>query len=298
MNTYEIVNRYLAEAEIVLAASTTNNYRSVLYEFAKTCGKENADRAKIIEHIKALKAKGNSNNSIRCKLTCIKVFVRWAFDNGYYERDFAANIPQPQPEYHVAERMTKDEVVTMLHMQAPKRSHVNNIARNKAIMELAIVTASRVSAICALNAEDIDLERRTVTFKHTKRNKELVMPLTESLCKVLKEYMENDRPQELAASDPLFVGETPKKDGRFYPLTRQQVYNISKQYTEAACGKALSPHKLRHTSASIQLESGKLSLDEISKNLGHSSVSTTQRYAQRLNDNGRRTATTEIFEGL
>ena len=295
MNTKTIVNKYLNEMSVSLAPATVSNYRSVLSAFAAFCG-EQADRDKLIESIQSMRESGNSNNTIRTKLTVIKGFTQWATSNGYIAHDYAESMKLPNAEYHVADRMDKDEVSTMLHMAAPKYTH--NFERNRAIMELAIVTASRVSAICELKRSDIDLDRRTVRFRHTKRNKELEMPMTEDLALALKRYIDFERPEELTDDDYLFVGERPREDGRYYPLSRQQLYNISKTYTQAACGRALSPHKLRHTSASLQIESGKLSIDEVSKNLGHSSVATTQRYAQRLNDAPRKSATVSVFEGL
>lgn len=293
--TYELVNTYINEMGVSLADATINNYKSVLLDFARTCGKEQASKELLIKHIMALKDAGNSNNTLRTKITVIKGFTAWAVNNGNIESDFAECMKLPTPEYHIAERMTKDEVSTMLHERAPHGTH--NVLRNKAIMELAIVTASRVSAICSLKREDIDFDRKTIRFRHTKRNKEIELSLTDSLCNSLTAYIEQERPEELTDSDYLFVGER-RQHGEFAPLTRQQIYNISKAYTANACGKALSPHKLRHTSASIQIESGKLSIDEISANLGHASVATTQRYAQRLNDAPRRAATAAVFEGL
>ena len=298
MTTYEIVNNYITEMEVSLSQNTIKSYVSILTDFARICKNEKADRTKVIEYIKKLQNDGNSNNSIRTKIVVLKSFVKWASNNGFYDNDFAATIKMPSAEYHVAERMSLEEVSAMLHEAPPKGTHSASFRRNKAIMELAIVTASRVSAICSLKREDIDLENKTVRFKHTKRNKELIMPLTEALCKSLSEYINIERPKSLSATDYLFVGEKPDHNGEYKPLSRQAIFNISKRYTEAACGKALSPHKLRHTSASTQLESGLLSMDEISKNLGHSSISTTQRYAQRLNDNGRKAATVAVFEGL
>lgn len=295
MTAYELVTKYVDEVSISAAPATVNSYKSILYDFAKTCGDKLPNRDMAVKHIQHLKEKGNSNNSIRTKITVMKCFSKWGRENGYSDNDYAAYLRMPGAEYHVAERMSKEEVSTMLHGRSPHGTH--NVLRNKAIMELAIVTASRVSAICALKREDIDLERKVVRFKHTKRNKEIELPLTDSLCQAIQSYIDLERPENLTDKDYLFVGERPK-NGSFYPLTRQQIYNISKAYTLNACGRALSPHKLRHTSASIQLESGKLALDEISKNLGHSSVSTTQRYAQRLNDTNRRAATAAVFEEL
>lgn len=296
MNTYDVMNKYLSEVEIVLAENTAKYYRSILTEFARLCNNEQADRDKVVQYMRTLKERGNSNNSIRVKINVVKTFVKWATDNGCYDTDFAAGVPLPGPEYKTADRMTKSEVKTLLHMDAKKGAH--QVLRNKAIMELAIVTASRVSAICALTRDDVDLVNKTVTFRHTKRNKELVMPLTNSLCKTLTDYIYHARPKELTDKDPLFTGEHRAKDGTYKAMSRNAVYLICKALTEQACGRALSPHKLRHTSASLQIESGKLTIDEISQNLGHSSVTTTQRYAKRLNDTPRKTATVAVFEEL
>lgn len=296
MSNYEIMEQYLAEMEIALAPNTVSNYRSTLNGFIAVIGSEQApNRQACIHYIKTLKEAGLNNNSIRTKVCGVKAFAHWAVGQGIYPADFTTNIKLPAAEHHVTERMTHDEAKILLTMDAPKYSH--NVLRNRALLELAIVTASRVSALCALRRNDIDLDAKTVTLRHTKRNKELVMPLTDHLAQMLEQYITIERPSELADDDYLFVGERKDENGNWHPLTRQAVSVISKRYTQAACGRALSPHKLRHTSASIQIDAG-LSIEDISKNLGHSSVATTQRYAQKLNDGARRAATVAVFENL
>lgn len=295
MTTYELTEMYLAECSISSASSTINTYRSILSDFARMCSEQKANKKLLLAYIEQIKEQGNSNNTMRTKISTIKGFITWAFNNGYYSTDFAKSVKMPNAEYKIADRMNKDEVRIMLHTAAPKGMH--NQVRNRAILELAIVTASRVSALCQLKRSDIDLDAKIIRLTHTKRNKDIELPLTDSVCNVLEEYIECERPEELTDNDYLFVGER-KINGSFVPLTRQQIYNITKKYTLNACGRALSPHKLRHTSATLQIESGKLTIDEISKNLGHSSVSTTQRYAQRLNDAPRKEATKAVFEDL
>lgn len=290
-----IVERYLDEMSIALAENTIKSYRSTLADFCAVVGAEMPSRESIIAYIKDLKSRGLSNNSIRTMVSQIKSYFSWAVANGYYEKDSTHGIKLPAQESHVTERMTRDEAKALLHMDAPKGTH--NQVRNKVMLELALVTATRVSALCALRRKDVDLTAKTVRFEHTKRNKELVMPLTDHLVEALAQYIEFVRPTELTDEDYLFVGERKDEGGNWRPLTRQAVSIISKRYTEAACGRALSPHKLRHTSASIQIDAG-LPIEDISKNLGHSSVSTTQRYAQKLNDGARRAATVAVFGNL
>ena len=295
MNNYEIMEQYLAEMEIALAENTVKMYRSTLNGFLSVIGDSAPDRQAFMRWLKMLKDGNRKNNSIRTMVSVVKSFTHWAVALGYYPADFTENVKLPAPEYHVADRMTHDEAKVLMSMAAPRYSH--NALRNKAMLELALVTASRVSALCALRRNDIDLDAKTVTLRHTKRNKELVMPLTDHLTEQLEQYIKYVRPSELTDDDYLFVGERKDKDGNWRPLTRQAVSVITKLYTKEACGRALSPHKLRHTSASIQIDAG-LSIEDISKNLGHSSVATTQRYAQKLNDGARRKATVAVFENL
>lgn len=296
MNNYEIMEQYLAEMEIVLADNSVKLYRSALNGFMAVAGAEQPpNRQTLMRYIKGMKDKGTSNNSIRTMASIIKSFTHWAVAQGYYSADFTANIKLPAAEHHVTDRMTHDEAKMLLKMDAPRYTH--NALRNKTMIELALVTASRVSALCALRRNDIDLDAKTVTLRHTKRNKELIMPLTDHLAEMLEQYITLVRPSDLGDDDYLFVGERKDENGNWRPLTRQAVSCITKRYTQAACGRALSPHKLRHTSASIQIDAG-LSIEDISKNLGHSSVATTQRYAQKLNDGARRAATVAVFENL
>ena len=296
MTIAELIDKYIDEVTITMSQNTVRNYERCIRPLADICGDEQLKREHIVEYMRRCKASGNSANTIRSKMACVRAFETWLVDNGAIPNRISGNVKLPQPEYHIADRLTKEEASLMIHGERPRYAH--NDTRNRAILELALVTASRVSAICDLTTNDVDFEKKTITFRHTKRNKELVMPMTESLCDALEDYIENYRPKGENVSDALFVGTQVDKNGNYTKLTRQSMDLICRRYTANVCGRPLSMHDLRHTSASIQIDSGLLSIDEISKNLGHSSVATTQRYAQRLNDRSRRTATIEIFKGL
>ena len=293
-----IIQKYLNEFAVTATPATAQGYTTTLNMFANICGEELPNREHTIQFMQTAKDNGNCANTIRLKMAILRSFEKWALSTKQVAEPFTNDVKLPRPEYRVADRMTYAEASSMIHSDKPKGVSRKNHIRNIAILEMALVTASRVSALCNIRMEDVDLEKKTVRLLHTKNNKELEMPLTDELCATLTDYIENFRPQSENDSGYLFLASEPHSDGTYGKLTRQAVYNIVKTYTKHACGKALSPHKLRHTSASLQLESGLLSIDEISANLGHSSVATTQRYAHRLNDTNRKTATAEIFRGL
>jgi integrase len=66
-------------------------------------------------------------------------------------------------------------------------------------------------------------------------------------------------------------------DKRIFPLSVNSVYAIVRECSQAANLPALAPHDLRRTYAYLSREGG-APLEQISQTLGHSSVTTTERY--------------------
>ncbi|MHC1722507.1 MAG: tyrosine-type recombinase/integrase [Aminipila sp.] len=220
--------------------------------------------------------------------------MRWAEDMGYIQSEQAAKIKIPAKEEKIVNMLNKDETKVLLNSQAPSVMH--NKLRNKILMEIFVYSGSRVSAVCALTPADINFVSNTITFKKTKRNKEYVAFIEQELTDSIRKYIEHIRPSELSEQDPLFVGER-KINGKWQQISRQGLYNVTKGYTERITGNSVSPHQLRHTSASIQLDQG-VPIDMIQDNLNHAQLNTTEIYAQRFTNNARREQTLNAFANL
>jgi site-specific recombinase XerD len=127
----------------------------------------------------------------------------------------------------------------------------------------------RVSEACALRPADIDAQRGLIHVRLGKGGRGRQVPMGEKLLDLLREYWRLARPE----GSYLFPGDVP---GR--PITSKAVW-FALQAAARAAGirKHVSPHTLRHSYATHQLERG-VNLRTIQIVLGHARIETTLRY--------------------
>lgn len=143
--------------------------------------------------------------------------------------------------------------------------------RNYCMMMFFLNLGIRVTELCQLNKSSIQGRYLTVVGKG---NKERTVYLNDSCIQALADYENSGKtPYKGEDEEPLFVSQ---KGTRF---TRQTVAKIVKQINQQSGlqKERLTPHKLRHTSATMMYKSG-ADIRSLQHILGHSSVATTQIY--------------------
>jgi integrase/recombinase XerD len=140
--------------------------------------------------------------------------------------------------------------------------------RFKALVELLLGSAMRISEALALNRNQIDFEKREAKIIG-KGNKERTVFFTARALHWLQHYL-NTRTDEGPA---LFVTETGR--GR---LKRPDIWRLFRRFQEASgVKKRITPHLLRHTAATQLLFNG-CPIGHIKEILGHERLETTCRY--------------------
>jgi integrase/recombinase XerD len=108
-----------------------------------------------------------------------------------------------------------------------------------------------------------------------KGNKERLIPISKSIIKTLKLYIEGERMQQeinTKHTDTVFINK------RGSGLSRQMIFLIIKGLAEkAGIKKNIGPHTIRHSFATHLLEGG-ADLRAVQQMLGHSNISTTEIY--------------------
>jgi site-specific recombinase XerD len=145
-------------------------------------------------------------------------------------------------------------------------SKIENL-KHKTILTLTYSVGLRVSEIVNLKIEDIDSKRMIIHIKKAKGRKDRVVPLSQTVLVLLREYYKDYKPKEY-----LFNGQN------------------SQQYSIGSCQKIYkkyidnnsSIHTLRHSSATGLLENG-TDIKIIQKLLGHSNIKTTEIYTHVSN---------------
>ena len=122
-----------------------------------------------------------------------------------------------------------------------------------------------------LNYEDI--ENEDYILVKGKGGKERIVPMMDYIKKGILDYI-NECPKEIRSEDPLFVG---KRMNRLSPRIIQ--YALEKIRNSLSLPETATPHALRHSFATHLLDSGG-DLRTIQELLGHSSLSTTQKYTK------------------
>lgn len=143
--------------------------------------------------------------------------------------------------------------------------------RNYCMMMFFLNLGIRVTELCQLNITSIQGRYLTVVGKG---NKERTVYLNDSCMQALADYENSGKtPYKGNGDEPLFVSQ---KGTRF---TRQTVAKIVKRINQQSGlqKERLTPHKLRHTSATMMYKAG-ADIRSLQHILGHSSVATTQIY--------------------
>lgn len=147
-----------------------------------------------------------------------------------------------------------------------KLSQIKNI-KHRAILTLTYSVGLRVSEVVNLKIEDVDSKRMLIHIKNAKGKKDRIVPLSQHVLELLRDYFKEYRPKEF-----LFNGQNSLK---YSVGSCQKIY---KKYID----KDSSIHTLRHSSFTNLLESG-TDLRIIQKIAGHSSSKTTEIYTHVSN---------------
>ena len=167
-----------------------------------------------------------------------------------------------------------DELARLIN--APDGTSLD-VLRDKAILSTLFSTGMRVSELCSLNRDSIDLKRGELPIRG-KGGKIRMVFLSDETKKLIQEYIDK-RPD----ADEALLIRIPK-GGTFYKdsdlrLTPRSIQRIIKKYSLKAgiVGKSVSPHTLRHSFATDLLRNG-ADIRSVQAMLGHASVTTTQIY--------------------
>ena len=267
-----IVSEYIEFLEIErgLAQNTLEAYRRDLYQFFNFAFSHNLQEISQIKrnHInlffKELRDKKISPTSISRKIASIKGFFNWINTLQILNYNPTLGIEQPKLSQRLPKVLSIDEIEKILKSDLSKQ--------NRAIIELIYAAGLRVSELCSLEMQNVDLQAKYVRCIG-KGSKERIVPIGNKAIKAVEAYLK-DRNYILKKNNiekaPLFIN----KKGK--PITRIEVYEIISALGNII-NKKITPHVLRHSFATHLLENG-ADLRVVQELLGHSDVSTTQLY--------------------
>jgi integrase/recombinase XerC len=228
-------------------------------------------------------------SSIARKLAAIRSFFKFAVREGIVLRNPTRQVATPKlpkriPTVVSAEDLNAflDQVVAARPIAGARKRRPDGVEnlllvkRDRAILELLYASGLRVSELTGLNLADVDRKDRILRVRG-KGNKERIVPYGGKAEQALVAY-EPIRDALLAKAgsrgdfQAIFLNHLGAR------LTPRTVARIVKKYVRLMnVNWDLHPHSLRHAFATHLLADG-ADLRVIQELLGHSSLSTTQRY--------------------
>ncbi len=275
-STSEHINNFLNYIKIKNSDSphTLRAYKKDLedfFNFAKL-EIEKIDSLVIRGYVSDQILKGKAKTTVARKLSTIRSFFAYLYSEGIVKRNPARGILSLKVKRSLPKFLTVDDASKL--MEAPQEENFI-VQRNKTILELLYGCGIRVSELCGLTIEDIDLREDLIKVKG-KGNKERIIPIGKKAKEALKKYLALRQLLKIKKLHfqeiYLFINNRGKR------LSDRQVRRIVDKYAKAiGILEKIGPHTLRHTFASHLLMEG-ADLRVIQELLGHSSLSTTQIY--------------------
>lgn len=195
--------------------------------------------------------------TIHKRIRGLKTFFAWASEQGFSEN------PSTQLRTNGARRLPK--LIARESLKKLLDAPAND--RDRAILFLFLDSGLRLGELSALLVQDIDLAAGTVHVRHGKGDKERYAVFSEKTGQALTSYL------GLRSSGALFLDLKGQKQ-----LTAKGIYKVVKRLAQSVgIYSEVSPHRLRHTFATLFLNrGGKIHVAQ--KLLGHESITTTMIY--------------------
>jgi integrase/recombinase XerC len=274
-----------------LSPNTRRAYESDVRQLTVHTGADVSPAGVDADHVRTWLAslhRRRSPATLGRKLASARCFFRWLVREGSRLDDPTAGLPMPKLEKRLPRPLSIDDceqLITKDHrvstQSAPDggdRSRRSQwmMVRDRALVELLYGTGIRIGELVALDVRDLELRAQEIRVLG-KGAKERVVPIPEQARAALAAWVDVRRSPGLM-SEPLFISLRSRREQKPRRLAAREARRIlGERGVRADLGEHVHPHRLRHSYATHLLDMG-ADLREIQELLGHSSLSTTQKY--------------------
>lgn len=260
-----------------VAPATVRAYRSDLEAFVLWCERAElaapvgVTRTTLRRYIASLATRSYARRTVARKASALRRYFGWLVRSGLLDADPSAGLSAPSGTGRLPRVLRDDELTAVL--DAPPGTTAEDPpairARDDAVLELLYGSGLRVSELCGLRPEDIDISRRRVVV-WGKGSKQRVVPLSEPACDALHQWLDHGRRILATAESPSDAVFLNRKGRRLGPRDVRRLL-------DRRAPSPTHPHALRHTFATHLLDGG-ADLRAVQELLGHADLSTTQHY--------------------
>ena len=221
--------------------------------------------------INSERRRGLSPRSIQRLLSSCRTFFEHLLIEGLIQLSPAQNVSSPKLAQLLPKAMDADLVQRLLDFKPKGMIEI----RDKALAELLYSSGLRLSEVCQLEVQDLDLKERTCRVLG-KGNKTRIVPVGKKAIQAIRDwliYRSELKATKETSSDAIFLN---NKGNRISARSIQ--LRLEKLCLQRGI-PGINPHMLRHSFASHVLESSG-DLRAVQEMLGHSDIGTTQIYTK------------------
>lgn len=225
--------------------------------------------------------------------------VRLAALRSFYQYLFKAEVVDVNPALRIDRfkvapppriPLNLDEMLTLVET-IEQWSPTALVTRNVAIALVFMHCGLRVQEVSALRVDQVDVQRDFLVGVRTKGSKRLSAPMNDVVREALEKYLARDRAALLFPTDPEDVPEL-FVTGEGKGIAIRTVEELIRSYAKkAGISRAVTPHLLRHSSATELVEDPEFALEDARDFLNHESVKTTELYIHRSPSRQRKAVT-------
>jgi len=269
--------------ELGLAENTVKAYRQDIECYMEYSAKKIIDcgAEELVAFMTHLRKTGASIETVQRRISGISRFYDFLIMERILKTNPVGFISKPSKWDKLPIFLNFDEVEKLI--AAPDDTSTLGF-RDRVIFETLYSTGMRISELVGLKVLDLDMSREIMKVTG-KGSKQRLVPMYGSLAEKMRVYMDVRHNELVKKCDEgwLFLSRNGKQ------LDREYVWMLAKKYcAKAGIKKNVSPHTLRHSFATHLLTNG-ADLRTIQIFLGHTDLSTTQRYTQVTDDKARNT---------
>ena len=269
-----------------LSPKSIDAYRIDLYQYCSFLKKKDLQNGEIDvgkdgvrSWLKTLSDELKPSSQKR-KVATLKIFFSYLEQEELIESNpmrllkIRIKIPQTLPNYLSLEEMRKIlacSYACLSNLVENSSEKYRLTLRDVAVIEMLFATGIRVSELCSIKPEDIDLIKGIILIRGKGSKERYIYLGHDKAMKIITRY-ERSFFREIAISRSFFVNRLGN------PLQPPSVRMLIRKYAGLAkIAKNVTPHTFRHTFATLLMDEG-VDIKYIQKFLGHSSIVTTQIY--------------------
>lgn len=279
LNEYniKILEDYIDYCKLInFSEATINNHKRTITRFLNYNGIDNYLNYSYEELLNFLSTLNYDNKlTYNVYISRIKLFLNYMYENKLMNNNYSFRLQT----YRVGKNSTipsvwkDDEIISILSL-IDRESIIGK--RDYAMIYLAILTCLRSSDIVNLKLKNLNFKDKTLSIVQQKNQKEVVIPLCDSLIECLIDYLKNSRGQ--IASEYLFLSINNKK------LNSSSTYEILNKYlckTDIDLNnRKRGFHSFRHTTLNNLFNDKETSITTLSEISGHSNIESLNSYVK------------------